>query len=358
VTARQRVAILISGRGSNMSALIAAAKAGDYPAEIAGVFSNNPDALGLAIAAADGIATAALAHRDYATKAAFEAAMTAILEGWQVDIVALAGFMRLLSSEFCTRWAGRLINIHPSLLPRHKGLHTHEQALADGATEHGCTVHFVTSGMDEGPTIAQASVPVLAGDTPDVLAARVLVEEHKLYPRALAMVASSLAGTAPLVRRLTAADTAAYRDIRLEALRNAPTAFGASHETESTRELAAFEDAVTCNYIAGAWLGGALVGTAGFHRLDATKVAHRGNIWGVYVRPEARGHGVARALIADVLAFARTQVEQVHLCVVTDNAPALRLYEHLGFVSYGIEPRSLLVDGRYLDEHMMVLRFD
>lgn len=186
---RKRVAILISGRGSNMKALIEAAKAPDYPAEIVGVFSNKPDAPGLATAAGHGIATASLSHKDYASKTEFEAAMNAVLEGWHADIVALAGFMRLLSADFCTRWAGRLINIHPSLLPRHKGLHTHEQALADGSTTHGCTVHFVTPGMDEGPTIAQASVPILPGDTPDTLAARVLVEEHRLYPAALATVA-------------------------------------------------------------------------------------------------------------------------------------------------------------------------
>jgi formyltetrahydrofolate-dependent phosphoribosylglycinamide formyltransferase len=189
VTARKRVAILISGRGSNMAALIEAARAPGYPAEIVGVFSNVADAPGLAVAAAQGIPTAARPHRDYADKPAFEAAMDEVLAGWRADIVCLAGFMRLLSPAFCTRWAGRLINIHPSLLPRHKGLHTHQQALADGVTEHGCTVHFVTPGMDEGPTIAQARVPVLPGDTADTLAARVLVEEHKLYPRALAMLA-------------------------------------------------------------------------------------------------------------------------------------------------------------------------
>jgi formyltetrahydrofolate-dependent phosphoribosylglycinamide formyltransferase len=186
---KKRVAILISGRGSNMQALIEAAQAPEYPAEIVGVFSNKADAPGLAIAAGHGIATASLSHKDYAGKAEFEAAMNAVLDGWHADIVALAGFMRLLSADFCTRWAGRLINIHPSLLPKHKGLHTHEQALADGSTTHGCTVHFVTPGMDEGPTIAQASVAILPGDTPDSLATRVLVEEHKLYPQALAMVA-------------------------------------------------------------------------------------------------------------------------------------------------------------------------
>ena len=185
---KTRVAILISGRGSNMSALIEAAKAADYPAEIVGVFSNVPDAPGLAIAAASGIATATRSHRDYAGKPAFEAAMDEVLIGWAPDIVALAGFMRLLSPEFCSRWAGKLINIHPSLLPLHKGLHTHEQALAEGVAEHGCTVHFVTPGMDEGPIIAQARVPVVPGDTAETLAARVLVEEHKLYPAAVAML--------------------------------------------------------------------------------------------------------------------------------------------------------------------------
>ena len=189
MTPRKRVAILISGRGSNMSALIEAAKPPDYPAQIVGVFSNNPNADGLAAAASSGIATAARSHRDYISKAEFEAAMDAVLAAWHPDIVCLAGFMRLLSPEFCTRWAGKLINIHPSLLPLHKGLHTHEQALADGVAEHGCTVHFVTPGMDEGPIIAQARVPVLPGDTAETLAARVLVEEHLLYPQALAMLA-------------------------------------------------------------------------------------------------------------------------------------------------------------------------
>ena len=185
---RKRVAILISGRGSNMSALIEAAKAADYPAEIVGVFSNVPNAPGLSAATASGVATATSSNRDFASKPAFEAAMDEVLAGWAPDIVALAGFMRLLSADFCTRWAGKLINLHPSLLPLHKGLQTHERALAEGVSEHGCTVHFVTHGMDDGPIIAQARVPVLPGDTAETLAARVLVEEHKLYPAALAML--------------------------------------------------------------------------------------------------------------------------------------------------------------------------
>jgi formyltetrahydrofolate-dependent phosphoribosylglycinamide formyltransferase len=186
---RKRVAILISGRGSNMTALAEATRAPDFPAEIVGVFSNRADAPGLQYAWLAGIPTAVRAHQDYPSKAAFEAALNDVLAGWHPDIICLAGFMRILSPEFCTRWAGKLINIHPSLLPRHKGLHTHEQALAEGVAEHGCTVHFVTPGMDEGPTIAQARVPVLPGDTGESLAARVLVEEHRLYPKALAMVA-------------------------------------------------------------------------------------------------------------------------------------------------------------------------
>ena len=187
---RKRVAILISGRGSNMSALIAAAKAPDYPAEIVGVLSNRAAAPGLAIAAAEGIATASLAQSKFPSRDMFEDVMTRILESWDTDIVCLAGFMRILGEDFTQRWAGRMINIHPSLLPLYKGLHTHERALADGATTHGCTVHFVTPGLDEGAPILRAEVPVLPGDTPETLAARVLVEEHRIYPEALRLLAS------------------------------------------------------------------------------------------------------------------------------------------------------------------------
>lgn len=186
---KKRVAILISGRGSNMTALIEAARASDYPAQIVGVFSNNPDAPGLQTAASYNIPTAWRWHKDYPSRIGFELALSDVLKLWRPDIIALAGFMRMLTPEFTTKWAGRLINIHPSLLPLHKGLHTHEQALRDGVKEHGCTAHFVTAGMDEGPTILQARVPVLPSDTPDTLAARVLAEEHRIYPEALAMVA-------------------------------------------------------------------------------------------------------------------------------------------------------------------------
>ncbi|KQX42703.1 phosphoribosylglycinamide formyltransferase [Devosia sp. Root436] len=190
---RKRVAILISGRGSNMSALIAAAKASDYPAEIVGVLSNRAAAPGLAIAAAEGIATASLAQSKFPSRDMFEDVMTQTLESWNIDIVCLAGFMRILGEDFVTRWQGRMINIHPSLLPLYKGLHTHERALADGAKVHGCTVHFVTPGLDEGAPIIQAEVPVLPGDTPDTLAARVLVEEHRIYPEALRLLAEGKA---------------------------------------------------------------------------------------------------------------------------------------------------------------------
>lgn len=192
---RKKVAILISGRGSNMATLVEAAKAPDYPAEIVGVLSNKASAPGLDIAAAHGIATASLAQSKFPSRDMFEDTMTQVLESWGADIVCLAGFMRILGEDFVTRWQGRMINIHPSLLPAYKGLHTHERALADGAKEHGCTVHFVTSGLDEGPAILQARVPVLADDTPDTLSARVLVEEHRIYPEALRLLASGKVST-------------------------------------------------------------------------------------------------------------------------------------------------------------------
>ena len=187
---RKRVAILISGRGSNMSALIEAAKAPDYPAEIVGVLSNRAAAPGLEIAASHGIATASLAQSKFLNRDMFEDVMTQMLESWAVDIVCLAGFMRILGEDFVNHWAGRMINIHPSLLPLYRGLDTHARALADGATTHGCTVHFVTPGLDEGAAILQAEVPVLPGDTPETLADRILIQEHRIYPEALRLLAS------------------------------------------------------------------------------------------------------------------------------------------------------------------------
>lgn len=187
---RKRVAILISGRGSNMTALIQAARSSDYPAKIVGVFSNRAAAPGLDVARSEGIPTSSLAQSRFGSRLAFDNALTEILEGWNADIVCMAGFMRILSPEFTDRWLGKAINIHPSLLPAYKGLDTHARAIADGVVEAGCTVHFVTPGLDEGPALLQARVPVHPGDTAETLAARVLVEEHKLYPQALRLLAS------------------------------------------------------------------------------------------------------------------------------------------------------------------------
>ncbi|HZR61981.1 MAG TPA: phosphoribosylglycinamide formyltransferase [Xanthobacteraceae bacterium] len=187
---KKRVAILISGRGSNMTALIEAAKADDYPAMIAVVISNRPDAAGLERARADGIATAVIDHRPFGDdRAAFEGALDAELRRHRIDLICLAGFMRLLTPGFVKRWSGRLLNIHPALLPQFKGLHTHRRALAAGVKQHGATVHFVVPEMDAGPIIAQEAVPVLEGDTEDSLAQRVLAVEHRLYPQALRLVA-------------------------------------------------------------------------------------------------------------------------------------------------------------------------
>lgn len=187
---KKRVAVLISGRGSNMSALIEAAKADDYPAMIAVVISNRPDAAGLERARAEGIATAVLDHRPFGDdRAAFEHALDAELHRHRIDLICLAGFMRLFTPSFVERWSGRMLNIHPALLPQFKGLHTHRRALAAGVREHGATVHFVVPEMDAGPIIAQDAVPVLEGDTEESLAQRVLAVEHRLYPQALRLVA-------------------------------------------------------------------------------------------------------------------------------------------------------------------------
>lgn len=186
---KKRVAVLISGRGSNMRSLIAAAAAPDFPAEIALVISNIGSAQGISFAAEAGIATKVVSHRAFESREAFDHAISTILEGASIDIVCLAGFMRILSDGFATRWQGRLINIHPSLLPLFKGTHVHEQALTAGVRVSGCTVHFVVPELDAGPIIAQAAVPVEPTDTPEALAARILIEEHKLYPEALKMLA-------------------------------------------------------------------------------------------------------------------------------------------------------------------------
>ncbi|MBX3514088.1 MAG: phosphoribosylglycinamide formyltransferase [Xanthobacteraceae bacterium] len=190
---KKRVAILISGRGSNMRALIEAAKAKDFPAGIVLVLSNVPNAGGLDFARRHGIETEVIEHKKFPSREIFDNAMDVALNRANAEIVCLAGFMRLLSPRFVEKWRGRMINIHPSLLPAYKGLHTHSRAIEAGEKFAGCTVHFVTAELDDGPTILQAKVPVLPGDTEDALSARVLEQEHKIYPQALRLVAEGKA---------------------------------------------------------------------------------------------------------------------------------------------------------------------
>ncbi|AFV99656.1 phosphoribosylglycinamide formyltransferase [Gluconobacter oxydans] len=183
------IAVLISGRGSNMRALIEACERPDYPARIALVLSNRPDAVGLEVARAAGLQTIAIDHKPFGKdREAHERKVDAAIRASGAQIVCLAGYMRVLTPFLVNSWEGRMLNIHPSLLPAFPGLHTHEAALAAGAKEHGCTIHFVTSGVDEGPILGQARVPVHADDTPDTLGARVLDQEHRLYPETLAKI--------------------------------------------------------------------------------------------------------------------------------------------------------------------------
>jgi phosphoribosylglycinamide formyltransferase-1 len=193
---RRRAAILISGRGSNMEALLLAAKDPCYPVEPVVVIANCPDAGGIARAAAQGVATEIVDHRAFAGRAAFEEELGRRLQAHRVDLVCLAGFMRLLTAPFVEAWRDRIVNIHPSLLPSFPGLNTHARALAAGVRFAGCTVHVVRAETDSGPIIAQAAVPVLPGDDPDRLSARVLAAEHRLYPWALALYASGKARVA------------------------------------------------------------------------------------------------------------------------------------------------------------------
>jgi phosphoribosylglycinamide formyltransferase-1 len=207
---KRRVAVLLSGRGSNLAALIEAARAPDYPATIALVLSNRPDAGGLAIARQAGIPAEAVDHRPFGPdRAAHEAILDARLREAGTDLVCLAGYLRRLTPFLVNAWAGRMLNIHPSLLPAFPGLHTHAGALAAGVCLHGCTVHLVSEELDGGPIVAQAAVPVLPGDTEAELAARVLAQEHALYPAALRMLASDappprIAATAALANLLPA----------------------------------------------------------------------------------------------------------------------------------------------------------
>jgi phosphoribosylglycinamide formyltransferase 1 len=179
------IVILISGRGSNMEAMLKAVAAGQLPVRIAAIVSNRADARGLATAAAAGIPTCVLDHREYAGREAFDAALAACIDAFTPDLVVLAGFLRILGEYFVRHYEGRLLNIHPSLLPSFPGLHTHERALEAGVRIHGCSVHFVTPALDHGPLVVQAAVPVFPGDDAERLAARVLAEEHRIYPQAV-----------------------------------------------------------------------------------------------------------------------------------------------------------------------------
>jgi len=183
--AMKNIVILISGRGSNMEAIVKAAQVEGWPARVAAVVSNRADAAGLEFAEAHGIATAVVSNRDYTTREAFDAALQETLDRYEPDLVVLAGFLRILTPGFVEHYAGRMLNIHPSLLPAFPGLHTHRQAIEAGAKTHGATVHFVTAELDHGPIVAQAEVEVQAGDTEETLAARVLPQEHIIYPRAV-----------------------------------------------------------------------------------------------------------------------------------------------------------------------------
>ncbi|MDO8827232.1 phosphoribosylglycinamide formyltransferase [Methylophaga sp.] len=187
-TVTVKLVILISGRGSNMQSIVNAIQAGKLNAEVAAVISNRPDAAGLDFARSAGITSETLDHKNFTSREAFDQKLMDLIDTFNPDYVVLAGFMRILSAAFVQHYANRLINIHPSLLPKFKGMHTHKRAIEAGESEHGASVHFVTEELDAGPVILQAKVPILAGDTEETLAARVLTEEHKLYPDALRLL--------------------------------------------------------------------------------------------------------------------------------------------------------------------------
>jgi phosphoribosylglycinamide formyltransferase-1 len=224
VTRRARTAILISGRGSNMAALLEAAAAPGYPAEIVLVLSNRADAAGLLRAREAGVPTAAVESRAFGRdRAAFESAMEAELLSRGVELIALAGFMRVLTEGFVARWQDRLVNVHPSLLPSFQGLDTHARALAAGVKLHGCTVHLVRVGVDDGPILAQAAVPVLEGDTEATLAARVLEQEHRIYPAALGWLAAGMVRVEGGIARVAGAAAEGALASPLPVLRRLPT---------------------------------------------------------------------------------------------------------------------------------------
>lgn len=205
---RTRLGVLISGSGSNLQALIDACAAPDYPAEIKLVLSNKADAFGLERAAKAGIDGAVVAHKTYADRESFEHTLTEKLETANIELVVLAGFMRILTPYFVERWRDRLVNIHPSLLPSFKGTDTHAQALAAGVKLHGCSVHYVRPGLDDGPIVGQAAVPVLLGDEPKTLAARVLTAEHKLYPACIRAICEGRVKLVNEVCQITGTDVA------------------------------------------------------------------------------------------------------------------------------------------------------
>lgn len=186
-----KVGVLISGGGSNLQALIDACKDPQFPAEIIHVISNIPDAYGLMRARDSGIATSVINHKDFKDREAFDAAINQDLQDAGVEFVCCAGFMRIMTDRLIEAWLDRMINIHPSLLPKHKGLHTHQQAIDDNSTQHGCTVHMVRVELDDGPLIIQANVPIKENDTADILARRVLAQEHLIYPKALELIAKN-----------------------------------------------------------------------------------------------------------------------------------------------------------------------
>lgn len=188
---KRRVGILISGRGSNMRAIVEAARDLNYPCEIVCVVSNRPEAGGLEYARSQNIVAHAIDHKSFTSREEFDSALDSYLQTQNLDFIVCAGFMRIMTTVLIKPWESRMINIHPSLLPLYRGLHTHERAISAGDKEGGCTVHYVTAELDDGPIIAQARVPIFKNDTPETLAERVLVEEHKLYPAALAKVASA-----------------------------------------------------------------------------------------------------------------------------------------------------------------------
>ncbi len=187
-----KLAIFISGTGSNMLAILNACKNADYPAEISLVLSNNPDALGIKTAQENNIPTEIVNHKDFSTREDFESEIIARLEKYEIDLIVLAGFMRILTPFFIEKFPDQIINIHPSLLPDYKGLNTHERAINDGKKEAGCSIHFVNADLDSGPVILQKRVPIISGDTPETLANRVLEQEHKAYPEAIKIIASSI----------------------------------------------------------------------------------------------------------------------------------------------------------------------